>query len=53
MAKFLAKTEVQKFSKNGESFNGIINSVNKNGQLLVEVNGRLQFYNMGEIKFMI
>tara|TARA_B100000925_G_C22004760_1_gene473088 strand:+ start:2128 stop:2862 length:735 start_codon:yes stop_codon:yes gene_type:complete len=45
--------EVQKFSKNGESLNGIIHSVNKNGQLLVEVNGRLQFYNMGEIKFMI
>ena len=47
------KGEVQKFSKNGESLNGIIHSVNKNGQLLVEVNGRLQFYNMGEIKFMI
>lgn len=47
------KGEVQKFSKNGKSFNGIIHSVNKNGQLLVEVNGRLQFYNMGEIKFMI
>ncbi len=47
------KGEVQKFSKNGESFDGIINSVNENGQLLVEVKGRLEFYNMGEIKFMI
>ena len=47
------KGGVQKFSKNGESFDGIINSVNDNGQLLVEVNGRLEFYNMGEIKFMI
>ena len=47
------KGGVQKFSKNGESFDGIINSVNENGQLLVEVNGRLEFYNMGEIKFMI
>ena len=47
------KGEVQRFSKNGESFDGIINSVNENGQLLVEVKGRLEFYNMGEIKFMI
>ena len=47
------KGGVQKFSKNGESFDGIINSVNDNGQLLVEVNGRLEFYNIGEIKFMI
>ena len=36
------KGEVQKFSKNGESFDGIINSVNENGQLVVEVNGRLK-----------
>ena len=43
---------VQKFSKNDESFDGIINSVNDNGQLLVDVNGCLEFYNMGEIKFM-
>ena len=47
------KGEVQKFSMNGESFDCIINSVNENGQLIVEVNGRLEFYNMGEIKFMI
>ena len=47
------KGEVQKFSKNGESFDCIINSVNDNGQLIVAANGRLEFYNMGEIKFMI
>ena len=47
------KGAVQKFSKNGESFDCIINSVNENGQLIVEANGRLEFYNMGEIKFMI
>ena len=45
--------EFQKFSKNGELFDGIINSVNDNGQLLVELNGRLDLYNNGEIKFMI
>ena len=44
--------EAQKFSKNGQTFDGIINSVNENGQLLIEVNGRLEFHNMGEIKFM-
>ena len=47
------KGEVQRFSKNGEYFDGIINSVNYNGQLVVEVNGHLHFYKMGEIKFMI
>ena len=47
------KGVVQKFSKNGESFDGIIDSVNDNGQLVVKVNGSLEFYNMGEIKFMI
>ena len=51
--KLFYKGKVQKFSKNGENFDGIINSVNENGQLLVEVNGRIEFYNMGEIKFMI
>ena len=50
---FFQKGQVQKFLKNGESFDGIINSVNENGQLLLEVNGRFEFYNMGEIKFMI
>ena len=47
------KEEVQKFSKNSETFDGIIKSVNENGQLLVAVNGRLEFYKMGEIKFII
>ena len=50
---FFQKGQVQKFSKNGESFDGIINSVNESGQLVLEVNGRFEFYNMGEIKFMI
>ena len=45
--------EVQKFSVNGEFFDGIINSVNEKGQLVIEVNNRLNYYIMGEIKFMI
>ena len=46
------KGGVQKFSKNGKYFDGVINSVNENGQLVVKVNGCLNFYNVGEIKFM-
>ena len=50
---FFQKGQVQKFSMNGESFDGIINSVNENGQLILEINGRFESYNLGEIKFMI
>ncbi len=45
--------EVQLFSRNNKSFEGIIQSVNENGQLVVEVNGHAEFYSMGEVKFMI
>lgn len=45
--------ELQKFSVNGEFFDGIINSVNEKGQLVVEVNNGLNYYIMGEIKFII
>ena len=50
---FFQKGQVQKFSMKGESFDGIINSVNENGQLILEINGRFESYNLGEIKFMI
>ncbi len=45
--------ELQKFSVNGEFFDGIINSVNEKGQLVVEVNNDLNYYVMGQIKFII
>ena len=45
--------EDQLFLVGEKTFNGIIQSVNKNGQLLIEVNGITQHYRMGEIKFMI
>jgi hypothetical protein len=47
------KEQLQMFVKGDESFSGVIKFVNESGQLVVDVDGQQEFYNMGDIKFMI
>jgi BirA family biotin operon repressor/biotin-[acetyl-CoA-carboxylase] ligase len=47
------KEQLQMFVKGEESFSGVIKFVNESGQLVVDVDGQQEFYNMGDIKFMI
>jgi len=43
----------QIFVKDEHSFSGIIKCVNEFGQLVVDVDGKTEFYNMGDIGFTI
>ena len=45
--------EHQLFYKDGELFDGTIESVNEDGQLVIRVKEEQEFYNMGEIEFKI
>jgi hypothetical protein len=43
--------EEQMFVKDEYSFSGIIKFVNESGQLVVEINGKNELYNWGDLRF--